>query len=78
MSHFLSGGIPRLWNFLFIKNLPEKTTCHCGQPLPVMEDYAFTFACGKVLNYSLAQCPKCSTIFWEDGVNLEGSDSDVT
>jgi hypothetical protein len=79
LSHFLNEGSAslRLLNFLFIKNVPEKKTCSCGQPLPLLEDYAFTFACGKVLNYGLAQCARCGTIFWEDGVNLGPSDSDA-
>ena len=70
MSNFLNdlSASLRIWNFLFIKNQPEKRTCSCGEPLPVLEDYAFTFACGKVLNYALGQCPKCRTIFWEEGV----------
>jgi hypothetical protein len=70
MSHFLHEGNAglRLWYYLFAKNQPDNKSCHCGAPLPVLEDYAFTFACGKVLNYSLGQCPKCHTIFWEDGM----------
>jgi hypothetical protein len=70
MSHFLSEPTPgpRLWNFLFAKSPQDKSTCACGMPLPVLESYAFTFACGKVLNYSLAQCRKCRTIYWEEGM----------
>jgi hypothetical protein len=79
MSNFLSDGNPglRLWSFLFIKNQPDKRTCTCGEPLPVLEDYAFTFACGKVLNYSLGQCPKCQTVFWEDAIVPVEEDSSV-
>ena len=73
MSHFLNESTAgaRLWNFLFIKNQPERKTCSCGEPLPLLEDYAFTFSCGKVLNYSLAQCRKCHGIYWEQGIALE-------
>jgi hypothetical protein len=70
MSNFLSesnAGL-RIWNFLFIKNQADRKICTCGELLPVLEDYAFTLACGKVLNYGLGQCPKCRTIFWEEGV----------
>src|SRR5436309_14128025 len=70
LSHFLTEGTSglRLWHFLFVKNPADKKLCYCGEPLPLLEDYAFTFACGKVLNYGLAQCPKCRTVFWEEGM----------
>src|SRR5262245_40322014 len=38
-------------------------TCTCGEPLPLLENYAFTPACAKVLDYRLAQCRRCHTIF---------------
>ena len=67
-SHYLREGPAgvRLWN-LFAKSQPVKTTCTCGMPLPLLENYAFTFACGKVLHYNLSQCSKCRTMFWEEG-----------
>jgi hypothetical protein len=70
MSHFLTGnnaGV-RLLSLLFLKGQPDRKLCFCREPLPLLEDYAFTFACGKVLNYSLGQCPKCRSIFWEEGM----------
>jgi len=70
LSHYLNENSSRfgVWNLLFAKTRAEKKTCHCGAPLPILEDYAFTFACGKVANYGLAQCPRCRTIFWEEGI----------
>jgi hypothetical protein len=80
MSHYLSGDSPgqRLLHFLFLKGQADKKTCFCRQTLPLLEDYAFTFACGKVLNYSLAQCPKCRSIFWEEAAAqaYDGAGSD--
>jgi hypothetical protein len=78
MSNFLheSNASLRLWNFLFTKNQLERRTCTCGELLPVLEGYAFTFACGKVLNYGLGQCPKCRTVFWEEGIVPAEVDTD--
>jgi hypothetical protein len=82
MGNYLTGDSPaqRLLNFLFLNGQKtDKQTCFCRAPLPLLEDYAFTFACGKVVNYSLAQCPKCRTIFWDEGVAqaFDGSGSDA-
>ena len=70
ISHFLSERMSglRLWDLFFTKSQSENKTCLCGLPLPVLENYAFTFAGGKVLNYGLGQCRKCHTIFWEEGI----------
>jgi hypothetical protein len=70
LSNFLSEGSAglRIWSFLFVKNQSDRKMCTCGAMLPVLEDYAFTLACGKVLNYGLGQCPKCRTVFWEEGI----------
>ena len=78
MSHFLSERISglRLWELFFTKSHSENRTCLCRLPLPLLENYAFTFAGGKVLNYSLGQCRKCRTIFWEEGIVPEYQTSD--
>jgi hypothetical protein len=59
----LRGLLP--WKLFFGKNQP-RPTCSCGQPLPVLEKYAFTFRTHKVKNYLLGQCPRCRTVFWEE------------
>ena len=73
MVHFLNESPigARVWNFFFMKNSVDKKPCSCGRPLPVLEDYAFTFAGGKVLNFSLGQCPYCRTIYWEKDITAD-------
>jgi hypothetical protein len=42
-------------------------TCSCGQDLPNLERYLFTYADSHQEAYLLAQCSHCDTIFWEEG-----------
>jgi len=70
-SHFLggrrkpgSGFHPLLW--LFGGSQHPKTTCTCGQPLPIMEHYICTFESQKEGHYLLGQCRRCRTMFWEE------------
>jgi hypothetical protein len=39
--------------------------CSCGQPLPALEGYTFTFISGRQTEYHLGQCQRCRTIFWD-------------
>ncbi len=39
--------------------------CTCGQPLPALESYTFTFTSGSQAQYYLGQCPRCRTIYWD-------------
>ncbi len=41
-------------------------TCSCGQDLPVLERYVFTFSSGDQVSYLIGQCGRCHTLFWED------------
>jgi hypothetical protein len=44
----------------------EKVTrCSCGRELPKLERYTFTFLNGREVDYLLAQCGGCRTVFWE-------------
>jgi hypothetical protein len=43
----------------------SKPACTCGQPLPALESYTFTFVSGSKAEYFLAQCARCRTIFWD-------------
>jgi hypothetical protein len=45
----------------------QETTCTCGESLPNLEKYAITFVLEKVADYLLGQCPRCGTMFWEEG-----------
>jgi hypothetical protein len=58
------GFHPLLW--LFGGRQAHKPTCACGQPLPELEDYTFTFASDRQAHYLLGQCPICRTMFWEE------------
>jgi hypothetical protein len=49
------GGTPR-----------REMDCSCGQDLPVMERYVFTYGTGAQALYLLGQCRRCHTIFWEE------------
>jgi hypothetical protein len=71
MSHFRGGrrepadGFHLLrWQFGDSKN--RKTTCTCGQPLPMMECYTVILASKKEDRYLLGQCRRCRTMFWEE------------
>ena len=73
MSHFLTeeGGLLDnfCWKLFFGKHRPRKTTCHCGELLPVLKTYTFWLAADNVIAYRLAQCPHCRTMFWEDATH---------
>lgn len=43
----------------------EPHACNCGQNLPELESYAFTFQTGEQIEYEIGQCPRCHTIYWE-------------
>ena len=56
-----------LWKLFFGKTDSTEKTCTCGQPLPMLENYAFTLGSGAVINFFLGQCCRCRTMFWEQG-----------
>ena len=75
MSRFLKGEnqayfVRRLWHWLFGRSRHKQQVCTCGQPLPDLKKYEFTFVSQKVADYHLAQCRQCRTIFWEAAVPL--------
>jgi hypothetical protein len=43
----------------------RRFACTCGQPLPTLESYTFTFVTGNQAAYFLAQCGRCGAIFWD-------------
>ncbi len=71
LSHFLADTramlINHFWNMFFAKTQATERTCSCRAPLPVLENYAFTFANERVIDYQLGQCQRCATVFWEEG-----------
>jgi len=46
-------------------NVSIKKKCSCGEEMPALESYTFTFTSGKQARYFLGQCPRCSTIYWD-------------
>jgi hypothetical protein len=74
ISHFLKErrsilGV-RLWRWLFGGSRPKEHTCTCGQPLPRLKKYGFSFLSIKGGDYLLGQCRRCRTIFWDAAVPL--------
>jgi hypothetical protein len=53
------------WSLVFKTRCRDR--CSCGHLLPALEAYAFTFVLEKVADYQLGQCPRCRTIFWDEG-----------
>jgi hypothetical protein len=75
MSRFLNGeergvSVRRLWNWLFGWSRRKEHVCTCGQPLPDLKKYGFTFASQKVGDYLLGQCRRCRTMFWDEALPL--------
>jgi hypothetical protein len=73
MSQFRSAWAERsgvrsskAWQWLFGGGLPREPTCTCGQPLPLLEKYTFTFVSERTAGYWLGQCRRCHLIFWEE------------
>jgi hypothetical protein len=72
LSHFLAdqnerGTVFSLpWKLLFGKPETKKKCCTCGQGLPLMEKFTFTFLSDKRVDYLLGQCTRCHTIFWDE------------
>lgn len=54
-----------LWGRLLGREDTHTPTCTCGQPLPNMDCYAFTFQSGEQIDYEIGQCPRCRAIYWE-------------
>jgi hypothetical protein len=67
LRHFLSEHGQTPWQWIFGRSQTREITCPCGQSLPKFDNYTFTFVSAKKVNYLLGQCPRCRTIFWEEG-----------
>src|SRR5262245_5206835 len=44
---------------------PAAARCTCGEALPAMEGYVFTFVSGSQARYHLCQCKRCRAIYWD-------------
>jgi hypothetical protein len=45
---------------------PREETCSCGESLPLLQRYAFTFSDDEQAGYLLGQCRRCRTMFWDE------------
>ncbi len=59
------GWIHFLTNPFWGREEAEEHLCVCGRQLPILESYCFTFQTGEQVEYEMAQCPRCRTIYWE-------------
>jgi hypothetical protein len=49
----------------FFPWLRRSPACACGQAMPQLESYTFTFVSGTQSRYFLGQCARCRTIYWD-------------
>lgn len=72
MSHFHNEKCHENGFFRFVHKLFSETPssanriCHCGEPVPVLEKYAFTLITAKQVEYRIGQCRGCQTVFWDE------------
>lgn len=57
---------PATWKAFFGQAGAGGSTCACGQPLPLIEKYTFTFLSGRQGHYYMGQCRRCHTIYWDE------------
>jgi hypothetical protein len=51
---------------------PQVLNCTCGQKLPRLERFTFTLSDESTVDYHIAQCERCHTIFWDEVAADEG------
>jgi hypothetical protein len=54
-----------VWGRLLGRGEADGHDCTCGNHMPELECYSFTFHTGEQVEYQMAQCPRCRTIYWE-------------
>jgi hypothetical protein len=54
------------WRLLLRMAASDVKSCRCGQKLPGLDRYTFTYLTGHESSYLLGQCPRCKTVFWEE------------
>jgi hypothetical protein len=67
LGRFLKEQGQTPWQWIFGRSQDKEITCPCGQPMPKFDHYTFTFITNKMIDYLLGQCPRCRTMFWEEG-----------
>jgi hypothetical protein len=73
LSCFLRGSYGRrqilnldAWKAFLGTAAPREAICSCGQKLPPLEKYTFTFLDGDQSHYQIGQCGRCRTVFWDE------------
>jgi hypothetical protein len=70
LSHYLdgsAGATPRQpWMSFWLLTQPNARRCTCGENLPTLRKFVFTFRSGKESGYHLGQCQRCRTAYWEE------------
>jgi hypothetical protein len=56
----------RPWQWLFTGKEERQDACTCGQLLAEPQEYTFAWMSGKIGDYSLVQCERCRTIYWDE------------
>lgn len=51
---------------LFGVRMPRESRCTCGEDMPELDCFSFTFVMNRTLTYRLGQCGRCRTVFWEE------------
>jgi len=52
------------WNELRELLGPRHMACACGQPVPPLRGYVFTFGNGTTALYEVGQCGRCKRVYW--------------
>jgi hypothetical protein len=59
------------WHLLPINRYLKGSRCSCNTQMPLMQRCLFSTSNGLSFTYLLGQCPRCRTIFWEEGEGAE-------
>jgi hypothetical protein len=54
------------WTQLFRAQRANDQRCACRNPLPILEQYTFTFQNGTQSEYRIGQCRRCWSIYWAE------------
>jgi hypothetical protein len=61
------GGDRTVWQKLLHPVQGKEHACNCREKLPKLAKYRFTYSSGDEVTYSVGQCGKCRTVYWEEG-----------
>lgn len=75
MSHYLEQleepserNVDRsVWKKILQPVQGKEHVCCCREKLPKLSKYRFTYSSGDEVTYSVGQCLKCRTVYWEEG-----------